>query len=404
MTTEEQDHARVAEIGNYQVIAQPPRNDLTALVEVAAQMADTPMAAINLFTDIEEHPVVTRGYAAGVGARENSMCNVLLDLEHPVIVPDASKDERFKNNPNVDGTAGAVRFYAAHPLITPQGVMIGSLCVFDTKPRYMSGEQEHSLGALADRVVDLLELELRTRRLSGTVAELESAQSELRRSNERLTAFAGQVSHDLRNPLATVSMALRMIDEAAGSDGLTGDAPDDIGWLLKRAIGGSNRMQRLIDDLLAFARLGGELIRIPVDLAAVAGDVVEDLAVVLVGATVEVRDLPTVTGNPVQLGAVMQNLLANAAKFTRAGDKANVVVAASQIAGGWRVEISDRGPGIAEADRERVFEPLTRIDDEVEGSGIGLTTCRRILEAHGGRVGLTASPWGGTTAWFELPG
>jgi signal transduction histidine kinase len=244
----------------------------------------------------------------------------------------------------------------------------------------MSGEQEHALGALADRVVDLLELELRTRRLSGTVAELESAQAELRRSNERLTAFAGQVSHDLRDPLAAVSMALRMIDEAGASNGLRDDAPDDIGWLLKRAIGGSNRMQRLIDDLLAFARLGGEHIRVPVDLAAVVGDVIEDLAVALIGATVEVQDLPTVTG-----------------------EKANVVVAASRIAGGWRVEISDRGPGIAEADRERVFEPLTRIDDDVEGSGIGLTTCRRIVEAHGGRIGLTASPWGGTTGWFELP-
>jgi signal transduction histidine kinase len=403
VTTLEQDHARVAELVDYQVIEQPARSDLVAVVEVAAQMADMPMAAINLFSDIEEHPVVTHGYAAGVSAREDSMCNVLLDLEHPVVVPDASKDERFKHSPNVDGTAGAVRFYAAHPLITPQGVTIGALCVFDTKPRTMSDEQAQALGALADRVVDLLELELRTRRLSDTVAELESAQAELRRSNERLAAFAGQVSHDLRNPLTAVSMALRMIDEAVGSDGLAGDALDEIEWLLERAIGGSNRMQRLIDDLLAFARLGGELVRVPVDLSAVTGGVVEDLAVALMGATVEVRDLPTVTGDPVQLGAVVQNLVANAAKFTRPGEKANVEIAACRIDGGWRVEVSDRGPGIAEADRERVFEALARVDPEVEGSGIGLTTCRRIVEAHGGRIGVRASPWGGTTAWFELP-
>jgi GAF domain-containing protein len=134
VTTEEQDSARVAELRNYQVIAQPPRRDLTALVEVAAQMAGTPMAAINLFTDIEEHPVVTHGYAAGVRARENSMCNVLLDLEHPVVVPDASKDERFKNSPNVDGTANAVRFYAAHPLVTPQGSRSGR-CAFSIPSR-----------------------------------------------------------------------------------------------------------------------------------------------------------------------------------------------------------------------------------------------------------------------------
>lgn len=62
------------------------------------------------------------------------MCNVLLDLRDPVVVSGASKDERFRDNPNVDGTCGAVRFYAAHQLITPQGVTIGSLCVFDTEP------------------------------------------------------------------------------------------------------------------------------------------------------------------------------------------------------------------------------------------------------------------------------
>lgn len=394
--------ARVVELGKYQGLDQPPRSDLTALVEVAAQMANTPMAAINLFTDIEEHPVVMHGYSAGVRARENSMCNVVLNLEHAVVVPDASTDERFKNLPNVNGTAGAVRFYAAQPLITPHGVTIGALCVFDTEPRTMSGEQEHALGALAGRVVDLLELEWRTRRLSDTVAELESAQSELLRSNERLTAFAGQISHDLRNPLMAVSTVLQMIDEAVGGDGLTSDASDDIGRLVKRAIRVSDRMQRLIDDLLIFARLSGQLVRVPVDLAAVAGEVVEDLAVALSDATVEVHDLPTVTGDPVQLRAVMQNLVANAAKFTRAGEHPYVVVAASRIAGGWRVEISDRGPGIAEVDRERVFEPLTRIDDGIQGSGIGLSTCRRIVEAHGGRIGLTPSPWGGTTAWFEL--
>ena len=63
----------------------------------------------------------------------------------------------------------------------------------------------------------------------------------------------------------------------------------------------------------------------------------------------------------------------------------------------------DRGPGIPEDQRERVFQPLARIDDDVEGSGIGLSTCRRIVEAHGGRIGLTNTAYGGTCAWFELP-
>ncbi len=237
---------------------------------------------------------------------------------------------------------------------------------------------------------------------AGQVLRRLRLQTELQRSNERLTAFAGQVSHDLRNPLTAILMSVHLIEEAYESSECAGNTPDRIGPLIERAIRGSNRMQSLIDDLLVFARLGGGLGWVPVDLGAVAVEVLEDLAVALTGATVEVRDLPTVTGDPVQLRAVVQNLVANAAKFTRAGEPANVLLAARRVPNGWRIEVSDRGPGIAEADRERVFEPWARVDEDVEGLGIGLTTCRRIMEAHGGRIGLTASPWGGTTAWFEL--
>ena len=104
-----------------------------------------------------------------------------------------------------------------------------------------------------------------------------------------------------------------------------------------------------------------------------------------------------------QLRAVLQNLVANAAKFTRPGAKAEITDCAGRHDDVWRIEVSDRGLGIAPADRERVLQPLARVDEDVDGSGIGLTTCRRIIEAHGGTIGLAESPWGGTTAWFELP-
>ncbi|MCW2792509.1 MAG: cph1 3 [Nocardioides sp.] len=401
-TTLNSDEQRVAEIGDYRVLTDPPRSDLVALVEVAAQVAQVPMATINLITDTEQHQIATTGFDAAVCRREDSMCNVVLDAGRPVIVPDASRDERFKDNPFVTGVIGNVRFYAAHLLVTPAGVVIGTLCVFDEEPRTLDDRQERALASLAAQVVDLLELELRTRELGSVITELEAAQAELRRSNEQLAAFAGQVSHDLRNPLTAVSMSLKMIGDALG-DGQGGPDPAAIDWLVQRAIGGSDRMQSLIDDLLSFARLGGELNRVEVDLGAVADEVLEDLATALTGATVEVRELPTVTGDPVQLRAVLQNLVANAAKFTRPGEKADIVIDSERVGDRWRVAVSDHGPGIAPEQRERVFEPLARVDVEVDGSGIGLTTCRRVIDAHGGRIGLAESPWGGTTAWFELP-
>lgn len=390
------DEVRVAQIGKYQVITRPPRSDLIALVDIAAQVADVPMATINLITDTEQYQIATAGFEASVCAREDSMCNVVFQGGVPVIVPDASQDERFRDNPFVTGVIGDVRFYATHPLRTPEGTLIGTLCVFDTVPRTLTDDQEAALVHLADRVVDLLELELRTRELSTTVDDLRNTQAELERSNEVLAAFAGQVSHDLRNPLSAVTMALRLIaEETEGTGGSS--------FLLDRALSGAGRMQVLIDDLLSFARLGGELARVPVDLGQVVAEVRDDLATALEGATVVVGDLPTVTGDPVQLRAVVQNLVANAAKFTRPGQPAHIEIDSTRLDGVWRVEINDRGPGIAEEQRERVFQPLARVDESVEGSGIGLATCRRIVEAHGGRIGLDASSYGGTCAWFELP-
>ncbi|GAA4366827.1 GAF domain-containing sensor histidine kinase [Nocardioides caricicola] len=378
--------ARAAEIERYGVLAEPPRADLMAIAEIAAGLAQTPKSTINLITDTEQHQVATYGFTGGVSPCDDSMCVVALGEPEPIVLADASLDVRFMDNPFVNGVIDEIKFYATHQLTTPNGVVIGTLCVFDNVVRELTDAQEHALVGLADRVVDLLELELRTR--------------ELKRSNEQLAAFAGQVSHDLRNPLTAVSMALKTIDDdiEAGPE-----RDDDLAFLIRRAIGGADRMELLIRDLLSFARVGGELRRLPVDFDAVLEDVRTDLATALVGATLVAGDLPTVTGDPVQLRAVLQNLVANAAKFTRPGEPAHIEVAAEDLGDRWRVEVRDCGPGVPADQRERVFLPLARVDESIDGSGIGLTTCRRIVEAHGGRIGLSEAPGGGTCAWFELP-
>lgn len=406
MIASERDSRRVAELDRYRVLEEPPRQDLLALVEIAAQVAGVPMATINLITATEQVQVAAAGFDASVCAREDSMCNVVLHVGHPVIVPDASRDERFRDNPFVTGVIGRVRFYATHQLVTPAGVVIGTLCVFDEQPRTLTEEQEHALAALADRVVDLLELELRTRELSSTVVTMERLHAELERSNEQLAAFAGQVSHDLRNPLTALSMSLRLIDEQLA--GAEVDA-DEITWLVGRALRGADRMQSLMDALLAYARVDAEPVRVGVDLATVMVAVEDDLATALEGATLTVGSLPTVVGDPVQLRVVLQNLVANAAKFTRPGEPARVEVAGRRVVGilgsaGWRIEVVDHGVGVPVHQRERVFEPFTRLHAKVPGSGIGLATVRRVVDGHGGRLGLAETPGGGTTAWFELPG
>ena len=394
------DTERVLEIDRYHVLLQPPRADLRALVDVAAQVAQVPLATINLITDTEQHQIATAGFDASICAREDSMCNLVLHEDEPVIVPDASQDPRFKDNPFVTGEIGDVRFYATHQLRTPGGVVIGTLCVFDTEPRELAAEQEEALVKLADRVVDLLELELRTRELTRAVEALETTRAELERSNQVLTAFAGQVAHDLRNPLSAVRMSLELLEEQ-----MEAPEPDTetLTYVATRANSGAERMQRLIDDLLSYARVGGEMKRRPVDLGAVMADVRADLAVPLTGAELIVGDLPTVDGDPVQLRAVLQNLVANSAKFVAPGEKARIEVSGRGEGDVWRLEVVDHGLGVPEPDRERVFVPLARAHEDVEGHGIGLATVRRIIDAHRGRIGITETPGGGATVWIELP-
>lgn len=386
------DERRAAVIAAYDVLERPDRRELQAVVELTALVCDVPMAAINLMTSTEQHRVAAVGIPTMVCGREGTMCSVTLTQTAPVLVPDALLDPRFADNPFVNGERGEVRFYASHQLCTPDGLVIGTLCVFDDRPRELTAQQVHALETLAERVVDVLELGLATRRLM-------AANERLGASNERLAEFAGQLSHDLKNPLTGVTMSLEMArDEAEDLD----DA-DLLVSLIDRAGRGAERMQRMINDLLAFARGGSAPEVSEVALSAVVGEVLEDLAPELAGATIEADDLPTVPGDPVQLRVVVQNLLANALKFARDGVPPHIGITAEQVDGHWRVEVTDNGRGVPDDRRDQVFEPFARVDKSVPGTGIGLATCRRIVEAHGGRIGLVGPPGGGATVWFLLP-
>lgn len=227
--------------------------------------------------------------------------------------------------------------------------------------------------------------------------QLELTSRRVAAADERLVAFAGQVSHDLRNPLSAVRMSLELTREELGDQGEPGLLD-----LLERAERGIRRMDDIIGELLTFARVGANLDPTEVDLARAVRDVLEALATEAASHPVEVRHLPTLRGDAVQLRVLLQNLLANAMKFSPPG--APVTVSATALERGWRISVADHGPGVPAQDRERVFDPMVRLDTRVPGSGIGLATCRRIVEAHGGRIGVAENPDGGASLWFELPG
>jgi signal transduction histidine kinase len=268
-------------------------------------------------------------------------------------------------------------------------VAIGTLCVFDTEVGELSDASSRALDLLAHQVIDVL--------------ELRRVQRDLIESNEQLEHFAVQVSHDLRNPLTALAGFLEL---AADSPEMV-DAPR-AAQSLARAEAAAGRMTSMVTDLLDFARMGGARPHITqVDVAETVDAVLEDLdgAVVSAGAEVTVDTSTQVRADDTLLRVLLQNLIANAVKFTVAADRVpRIVISVETLPDGWRVNVDDNGDAVSEDQRERVFEPMQRGHGaEVQGIGIGLATCRRIVEAHHGSIGLDESPAGGTRAWFVLP-
>src|SRR3954447_3490196 len=232
---------------------------------------------------------------------------------------------------------------------------------------------------------------------------LEERARELERSNADLEQFACAASHALSEPLRTVAGFSQLL-QSRYAGRLDPDADEYIGHMAT----GVNRMQELIDDLLLYSRVGRAPLRQDdVDLEAVFGDVLEWMAPAVTesGARITHDPLPIVRGERGQLAQVLQNLLANAVKFTAPGTVPAVHVSAEREGGaGWRMSVRDNGIGVETAD-EQIFKMFGRLHgpDSYPGTGIGLALAKRIVEAHGGRIWVEPAPGGGSVFSFTLP-
>jgi PAS domain S-box-containing protein len=234
------------------------------------------------------------------------------------------------------------------------------------------------------------------------VSERNETVRALERSNAELAEFAYVASHDLSEPLRTITSYLRLLRRRHG-DELAADADAYVG----RAIDGAERLHSLIDDLLTYSRVGrSERPREPVDIAAVLANVAANtIATRDPRPSIEWGRLPTVPGEPRQLTQLLQNLISNAVKFVPPGTVPCVRVRAEPDDGSWRILVDDNGIGIDPASAERIFGMFQRLHtrDAFPGTGIGLAIARKVVEGHGGRIWAEPLPGGGTRMAFTLP-
>ena len=252
----------------------------------------------------------------------------------------------------------------------------------------------------------------RPARMLGTVVDitlqraaqdaLEQSARSLARSNADLEQFAYIASHDLQEPLRMVVGFVQLLEKRLAGK-LDAETREFIGY----AVDGAMRMQGLIEDILAYSRVTTQAQPFAsVDSGEALQEALQRLAIRIVetGAEVHAQSLPVVMADHAQLVQLLQNLISNAIKFCK--DRApNVRVEAVHEAKRWRFSVTDNGIGIAPEYRGQLFVIFKRLHTrrEYPGSGIGLAICKRIVERHGGEIGIDSAPAGGTVIWFTLP-
>ena len=251
----------------------------------------------------------------------------------------------------------------------------------------------------------------RPARMLGTVVDItrqraaqdviEQSARALARSNADLEQFAYIASHDLQEPLRMVVGYVQLLEKR-----LAGTLDANTREFMGYAVDGALRMQTLIDDILSYSRVSTRAEPLaPVDSGAALTKALEHLAMRIAetGAKVDAQPLPVVMADQAQLVQLFQNLIANAIKFCK--DRApRVRVEAVRAGRRWRFTVTDNGIGIAPEYRGQLFVIFKRLHTrrEYPGTGIGLAICKRIVERHGGEIGIDSAPEGGAVFWFTL--
>ncbi len=256
-------------------------------------------------------------------------------------------------------------------------------------------DEDGSLTSIVGTVLDITERKKAEAILAATMADL-------KRSNEELQQFAYVASHDLQEPLRMVSSYTQLL-----ADRYKGRLDERADKYIEYAVDGAVRMQRLINDLLDFSRVGTRAMPIETtDCNAVLKEALGNLAAMIDEhrAIITHEALPSVHADASQLVLVFQNLISNAVKF-HGVDLPNVHVSAQDQGPEWVFSIKDNGLGIDQKYADKIFLLFQRLHtrQEYPGTGMGLAICKRIIQRHGGRLWFESVPGGGSTFFFTIP-
>ena len=239
-------------------------------------------------------------------------------------------------------------------------------------------------------------------RISERTHQLETSNKELKFHLSEVEQFTFIASHDLQEPLRTMTNFTQLLEEEY-SGKLDKNGNQYIEFISKSAA----RMRALVTDILEYSLLGKEAVITVVDCNKIVKEVLSDLdgSIEVCRAKITFQKLPSINGYETELRLLFQNLVKNSIKFQEKGNHPVIKISAESRPGEWLFAVSDNGIGIEEKDREKIFTIFKRMHNhrDFEGTGIGLAHCKKIVELHGGRIWVESTPGHGSTFMFTIP-
>jgi len=385
---------RLIELEELQLSYEPDAN-YDVITRLASAICETPIALITLLDTEKQYFKSKIGTDLCDTDRDISFCaHAILNPREIMIVNDARKDPRFKDNPLTNQEIPVI-FYAGVPLLTKKGHPLGTLCVIDNKPRTLSESQKDSLRDLANQVESLFEL----RRSNLKLLEIEQL---LQKKNEQLRKFAGTVSHDMKMPLANMIVTTDIL-RAKYAPHFDAQGNNYLSYLKQSSFSLSD----YIDNLLSYYE--SEEQSVEKAEAFDLQDLLEDLIDLLNINEDYIINLPE---NPMELvtnksavNQILLNLITNSLKYN---DKETgiITIKCTQDHAYYYIQVSDNGKGIPKDKQEIIFDlfsTATEADNKgKKGNGIGLSTVRNLVQSLGGIISVSSEEGNGATFDFTI--